>query len=86
MEQLKIEYMDITSIKPYYRNARHNDGEAVEKVAASIKAFGFQQPILIDDDNIIITGHTRLKAALSLSTSRTRCKPHRQANKGVQTR
>lgn len=66
MEQLKIEYMDITSIKPYYRNARHNDGEALEKVAASIKAFGFQQPILVDDDNIIITGHTRLKAALSL--------------------
>lgn len=66
MDTLKIEYVDIESIKPYHRNARHNDGQATEKVAASIKAFGFQQPILVDDDNIIITGHTRLKAALSL--------------------
>ena len=66
MDNLKIEYVDIKSIKPYHRNARHNDGEATEKVAASIKAFGFQQPILVDDNNIIITGHTRLKAALSL--------------------
>lgn len=63
---LQIEYVDIKSIKPYHKNARHNDGEATEKVAASIKAFGFQQPILVDDNNIIITGHTRLKAALSL--------------------
>lgn len=66
MDNLKIEYVDIKSIKPYHKNARHNDGEATEKVAASIKAFGFQQPILVDDNNIIITGHTRLKAALSL--------------------
>lgn len=66
MDNLKIEYVDIKSIKPYHKNARHNDGEATERVAASIKAFGFQQPILVDDNNIIITGHTRLKAALSL--------------------
>lgn len=66
MDNLQIEYVDIKTVKPYYRNARHNDGEATEKVAASIKAFGFQQPILVDDNNIIITGHTRLKAALSL--------------------
>lgn len=66
MDQLQIEYVDIGTIKPYYRNARHNDGEATEKLAESIKEFGFQQPILVDDNNIIITGHTRLKAALSL--------------------
>lgn len=66
MDNLKIEYVDIGLIKPYRNNARRNDGEAVEKVAASIKAFGFQQPILVDDNNIIITGHTRHKAALSL--------------------
>ncbi len=66
MDQLKIEYVDIGAVKPYYRNARHNDGEATEKLAESIKEFGFQQPILVDDNNIIITGHTRLKAALSL--------------------
>lgn len=66
MENLKIEYVDVKSIKPYHRNARHNDGEATDKVAASIKAFGFQQPILVDDNNVIITGHTRRKAALLL--------------------
>ena len=66
MDQLQIEYVDIGIVKPYYRNARHNDGEATEKLAESIKEFGFQQPILVDDNNIIITGHTRLKAALSL--------------------
>lgn len=66
MDNLRIEYVDIKSIKPYHKNARHNDGEATERVAASIKAFGFQQPILVDDNNVIITGHTRLKAALSL--------------------
>ena len=66
MDQLQIEYVDIGTVKPYYRNARHNDGEATEKLAESIKEFGFQQPVLVDDNNIIITGHTRLKAALSL--------------------
>lgn len=66
MDNLQIEYVDIKTVKPYHKNARHNDGEATEKVAASIKAFGFQQPILVDDNNIIITGHTRLKAAISL--------------------
>lgn len=66
MDQLQIEYVNIGTVKPYYRNARHNDGEATEKLAESIKEFGFQQPILVDDNNIIITGHTRLKAALSL--------------------
>ncbi|KXT69337.1 DNA modification methylase [Streptococcus gordonii] len=66
MDQLQIEYVDIGTVKPYYRNARHNDGEATEKLAESIKEFGFQQPILVDDNNIIITGHTRIKAALSL--------------------
>ncbi|MCC9750481.1 ParB N-terminal domain-containing protein, partial [Streptococcus agalactiae] len=60
------EYVDIDSIKPYQKNARLNDGDAVEKVAASIKEFGFQQPILVDENNVIITGHTRLKAAKSL--------------------
>ena len=66
MDNLQIEYVDIKTVKPYHKNARHNDGEATEKVAASIKAFGFQQPILVDDNNVIITGHTRLKAAISL--------------------
>lgn len=66
VDGLVIEYVDIDKVTPYHKNARLNDGDATEKVAASIKEFGFQQPILVDDNNIIITGHTRLKAALSL--------------------
>ena len=54
MEGLKIEYLPIDSIFPYEKNARLNDGEATNKVAASIKEFGFQQPILVDDNFIII--------------------------------
>ncbi|MFX3718216.1 DUF4417 domain-containing protein [Streptococcus suis] len=69
MRLLKIEYVPINNIFPYYNNARNNDGEAVKKVATSIKEFGFQQPILVDENNVIITGHTRLKAALSIGLS-----------------
>ena len=62
---LKIEYVDIDSIKPYEKNPRKND-EAVEYVANSIKEFGFKVPIIIDKDNTIVTGHTRYKASKKL--------------------
>lgn len=47
---------------PYKNNPRKNDG-AVDAVAASIRDFGFKQPIVIDTDNVVICGDTRLKAA-----------------------
>ena len=50
---------------PYINNPRKND-EAVDYVAASIKEFGFKVPIVVDKDNVIVTGHTRLKAAKKL--------------------
>lgn len=65
MEKLKIEYMDIEKLIPYINNPRINDN-AVDIVAASIKEFGFKNPILIDKENVIIAGHTRLKAAKKL--------------------
>ena len=65
MEKLKIEYVNINSIKPYENNPRHND-EAVDFVANSIKEFGFKVPIIVDKDGIIIAGHTRLKASQKL--------------------
>src|SRR5713101_7198928 len=55
----------ITSIKPYEKNPRLND-PAVEAVAASIREFGFRQPIVVDEEGVIIVGHTRYKAALKL--------------------
>ena len=65
MSKLKIEYIDIDKLIPYVNNPRVND-RAVDKVASSIKNFGFKNPIIIDKDNEIIAGHTRLKAARKL--------------------
>lgn len=58
----KIEMRRIPDLKPYKNNPRKND-KAVDAVAASIKAFGFKQPVVIDDNGEIIAGHTRVKAA-----------------------
>jgi DNA modification methylase len=60
-----VELRPITSIRPYENNPRLND-EAVDAVAASIQAFGFRQPIVVDEQDVIIVGHTRYKAALKL--------------------
>lgn len=57
--------MRIDDIIPYEQNPRNNEA-AVEKVAESIKEFGFKVPIIIDKDNVIVAGHTRLKAAQKL--------------------
>ena len=65
MSKIKIEYKDINKIIPYINNPRKNSG-AVDKVAASIKEFGFKNPIIVDNDDVIVAGHTRLLAAQKL--------------------
>jgi DNA modification methylase len=62
---MHVEMRPIGSIRPYDHNPRHND-PAVDAVAASIQAFGFRQPIVVDEHDVIIVGHTRYKAALKL--------------------
>jgi DNA modification methylase len=62
---MKIQMVGVDRIFPYKRNPRRN-GEAVEKVAASIKEFGFKVPVVVDKEFVIIAGHTRLLAALRL--------------------
>lgn len=62
---MQIEIRSIKDIRPYEHNPRNNDG-AVDAVAASIKEFGWQQPIVVDKDGVIIAGHTRYKAAQKL--------------------
>src|SRR3981081_4727959 len=54
---------------PYARNAREIPQSAVDKVAASIKEFGWRQPIVVDAEGVIIAGHTRLRAAQKLGLS-----------------
>jgi len=61
-----VSLRDINSIKPYAKNPRRND-LAVAAVARSIESFGFQQPIVVDSQGVVIVGHTRLKAAHSLN-------------------
>ena len=63
---MQIEYLNIDEVVPYENNPRHNDGEAVDRVAASIAEYGFKQPIIVDNNNIVVAGHTRLKAAKKL--------------------
>ena len=62
---MKIELWPIARVLPYENNPRVND-DAVAVVAASLKEFGFRQPIVVDVDGVIIVGHTRFKAALQL--------------------
>ena len=60
---MKIEMWPVEHCIPYGRNARKIGAGAVEKVAASIREFGFRQPIVVDVNRIIIAGHTRWMAA-----------------------
>ena len=62
---MQIEMVDISLVKEYEGNPRNNDG-AVDAVAASIKAFGFKVPVIVDKDNILVAGHTRVRAARKL--------------------
>ena len=65
MKQLEIKYMSVNDIKPYKNNPRINE-KAIPYVMNSIKEFGFKNPIIIDKNNIIICGHTRLESAKRL--------------------
>lgn len=58
----RITYVSIESVKPYENNPRYNDN-GVAALAESIKQFGWTKPIVVDAQNVIIAGHTRLKAA-----------------------
>jgi DNA modification methylase len=62
---MEVEMRPVGSIKPYENNPRDNDA-GVDAVAASIRAWGFRQPIVVDEEGVIIVGHTRYKAALKL--------------------
>ena len=63
---IKMEEVDIDLIKPYKNNPREISAEAVQKVMKSIKEFGYNQPIVVDKDHVILAGHTRWKAMKQL--------------------
>lgn len=69
---MNIVYMDINELKEYENNPRDNEA-AVPYVKNSIKEFGFKVPIVVDTDNVIIAGHTRLAAAKELGLKEVPC-------------
>lgn len=69
---MNILQIPIEEVTPYTNNPRHND-KAVDQVANSIKEFGFKVPIIIDKNNVIVAGHTRVKAAKKLGLESVPC-------------
>jgi len=66
IEELKIERKSIAELIPYAANSRTHSGEQVKQIAASMKEFGWTNPILVSDKNTIIAGHGRIMAAKEL--------------------
>ena len=63
---MDIQDESVSELKPYTANPRVISASAVDRVAESISSFGWQQPIVVDADNVIIAGHTRYLAAMQL--------------------
>lgn len=72
MNELKIEYLPTDELVPYENNPRMNDN-GVEPVSRSIQEYGFKVPIVIDKNNVIVCGHTRLLAAKKLGLKKVPC-------------
>ena len=70
---MKIESLPISAIKPYERNAKEHPKKQIKQIAASIEEFGFNQPVVIDEENIIIVGHGRYLAAQLLGRTEVPC-------------
>lgn len=69
---MQIEMKSVNELVPYENNPRNNES-AVDAVAESIREFGFKQPIVVDANNIVIAGHTRLKASKKLGLKEVPC-------------
>jgi len=70
---LEIEYVATDDLIPYFNNSRTHSESQVKQIAASIREFGFTNPILIDEEETIIAGHGRVMAAEVLSMSTVPC-------------
>lgn len=73
MNQAQIEYIETSALIPYARNSRTHDDSQISQIAASIKEFGFTNPVLIDSDNGIIAGHGRVMGASLLKLETVPC-------------
>lgn len=69
---MKLQKLKLTDVKPYENNPRKNDG-AVNAVAESIRQCSYITPIIVDENHVIIAGHTRYKALLGLGMEDIEC-------------
>ena len=69
---MKLEKLKLEEIRPYENNPRKND-EAVNAVAESIRQCSYITPIIVDENHVIIAGHTRYKALVALGESEAEC-------------
>ena len=67
LSQLKVTYRPVGSLTAYANNARQHSRHQIRQIAASIKTFGFTNPVLINQNDIIIAGHGRVAAAKLLN-------------------
>lgn len=70
---MRIENRRVTELKPYAKNTKLHDKKQIENVAASIRRFGWQQPIVIDEAGVVVIGHCRLEAAKKLGMQEVPC-------------
>jgi ParB-like chromosome segregation protein Spo0J len=70
---MKIEQVKIDKLIPYANNAREHDDKQIAQIAGSIREYGFNNPILIDENNTLIAGHGRLYAAMKLELKDVPC-------------
>ena len=69
---MKLETIKLSEIKPYANNPRKND-DAVNAVAESIKQCTYITPVIVDEDHVILAGHTRYKALMALGYEEVPC-------------
>lgn len=72
-QDLEIQYLPIDGLIPYARNSRTHSEAQVAQIAASIREFGFTNPVLIDGQGSIIAGHGRVLAARKLKLEQVPC-------------
>lgn len=69
-DQMNIQWVDITSVRPYEKNAKKHPKDQVAHIAASLRRFGWKQPLVVDSDGVIVVGHGRYFAAQSLKQAK----------------
>lgn len=71
--KLRVDYISVNDIKEYENNAKEHPDWQIEQIANSIRAFGFNDPLALDEDNQIIEGHGRYLAAKRMAMKKVPC-------------